>query len=99
MEQSCNTQQMLNNIEYNNTITYIPNIQFAKVIKVYDGDTITIGTIIDNTNIYYRFTVRLKGIDCPEIKSKDTQEQLCAQIAKETLHKLIYNQIIQLQNI
>ena len=29
-------------IQYNNTVPFVPNIKYGKVIKVYDGDTITV---------------------------------------------------------
>ena len=58
------------NINWENTKPFVPNITRAKVIKVYDGDTITIASKIHCMDFnYYRFSVRLANIDCPEIRT------------------------------
>ena len=65
-----------NNPTWDNTVPFVPKIKSAKVIKVYDGDTITIAykiSIFDRK--YYRFSVRLARIDCPEIRTKDPVEK------------------------
>ena len=49
---------------------YVPQIKKGRVIKVYDGDTITIVGYIKNNRELFKFSVRLNGLDCPEIKSK-----------------------------
>ena len=54
------------------TKIFIPPVSIAKVIKVYDGDTITVASRLPFTDerkdIIWRFSVRLNGIDCPEIR-------------------------------
>lgn len=87
------------NITWENTIPFIPPIEKGIVIKVYDGDTITIASKLpyDNSPLY-RFSVRLNGIDCPEIKGKTEEEKLCAEIAKNELSNLILNKIVILKN-
>ena len=42
---------------------------WAKCVKIYDGDTATFAFYYNKT--YYKFRVRLAGIDTAEIKSKD----------------------------
>ena len=70
------------------------------VKSVYDGDTITIASKLPYTSSpLYRFSVRLNGIDCPEIKGKDYNEKQCAQIAKEEMSNLILNKIVTLKNV
>lgn len=86
---------------YDNSIIFIPPITIVKVIKVYDGDTITIATtlpIINDTNIY-RFSVRLAGIDTAEIHSKNKLEREIAEKSREILHQLIFGKIVELKNI
>ena len=62
---------------------------------MYDGDTITIATFLyDNP---YRFSVRLNGIDTPEMKI--TSEKDRAIIARDELRKRVMNQIVTLRNI
>jgi endonuclease YncB( thermonuclease family) len=97
-----NTQdEWLNNpIDLKDTILFVPPIEKGVVIKVYDGDTITIASKLPYSDSpLYRFSVRLNGLDCPEIKSKDETEKECAIIAKETIEHLLLNQIVSLKNI
>ena len=80
-------------------IKFVPPINHGLVIKVYDGDTITIASKLPyKKSPIFRFSVRLNGIDCPEIKGKTDTEKECAQIAKETLSNLILNKTITLKN-
>jgi endonuclease YncB( thermonuclease family) len=72
------------------------------VIKVYDGDTITIAANVTLNGInynLYRFPIRIRGIDAPEMASKNEDEKEIALIAKNTLNNLILNHRIQLKNI
>jgi endonuclease YncB( thermonuclease family) len=87
-------------IEYNDTIQFIPPISCGKVIKVYDGDTFTIASMLPYTNSpMYRFSVRLNGIDCPEIRSKNDEEQIYANLAKDELNTLIMGRVVELKNV
>jgi endonuclease YncB( thermonuclease family) len=69
------------------------------VIKVYDGDTITIATKLPYNSELYRFSIRLKGIDSAEIKSSSLDEQKIAKEAKQCLTNLILNKYVSLQNL
>ena len=88
------------NINWENTKPFVPNIKRAKVIKVYDGDTITIASKIHcmDSN-YYRFSVRLANIDCPEIRTINEIEKEYAIKVKNKLEELILNQYIDLNII
>ena len=94
------TEKYLEIITYQDTIPFVPPITSGKVIKVYDGDTITIASKLpyDNSPVY-RFSVRLLGIDSPEIKSKTSTEKQLAIVAKDALSNLIMNKTIHLKNI
>jgi endonuclease YncB( thermonuclease family) len=95
-----NSESYLQHIEYNDTIPYIPPITCGKVIKVYDGDTITIATKLPhNGSPVYRFSVRLNGIDCPEMKTHNHNEHVCAVIAKQKVCDMIFNKIVRLKNV
>jgi hypothetical protein len=90
----------LKEIEYKDTIGFVPPILVGKVIKVYDGDTITIASKLPNTeNPVYRFSVRLNGIDSAEIKGKTASEKRLAIEARDKLHELIFGKMIHLKNI
>jgi endonuclease YncB( thermonuclease family) len=87
-------------IDWKDTIEFVPPVEKGIVIKVYDGDTITIASKLPYlSSPLYRFSVRLNGIDCPEIKSKDENEKQCAQIAKKEMSDLILNKIVILKNV
>lgn len=94
-----NNTAYLKNISYKETNIFIPEIRFAKVIKVYDGDTITVAAKLpfENSPIY-RFSVRLRGIDSPEIKGTTKQECELAIKSRDALHNLIFGKIIELKN-
>ena len=90
----------MESITYKDTIPFIPPITEGKVVKVYDGDTITIATKLPYENSpYYRFSVRLKGIDCPEMKTKNKDEKECATIARDFLREELMNKIVILKEI
>ena len=79
---------------------FIPPISHGIVIKVYDGDTITIVSKLPYENSQlYKFSIRLKGIDCPEIKSKNEDEKKLAHQARDALSKLLLNKYIKLDDI
>ena len=69
--------KQLDNACWENTIEFTPLVFSGKVIKVYDGDTITIASKmpyncdLKECDILYRFHIRLLGVDTPEIKSKN----------------------------
>lgn len=91
-------------LDLNNTKKYVPDITYGKVIKVYDGDTITIATQLYNGSLVpkkdmYKFSVRMIGIDTPEIKSSNVAEQERAIIARDALSTLIIGKVVRLENI
>ena len=79
---------------------FIPPISSGFVVKVYDGDTITILSKLPyKDSALYKFSVRLNGIDCPEIKGETLKEKQCAQLAKDELSKLILNKHVLLKDL
>lgn len=90
----------LREIELKDTVLFVPPIKNGKVIKVYDGDTITIASKLPYADSpLYRFSVRLNGIDCPEIKGKTQEEKECAILARDEMSKMVMHKIITLKNI
>ena len=90
----------LHRIEYKDTTVFTFPIKYGKVIKVYDGDTITIAAKLPNTDgPIYRFSVRLDGIDAPEIKGKSIVEREFAKQSRDALHQLIYGKVVELRNV
>jgi endonuclease YncB( thermonuclease family) len=92
--------EYLSSVIYNDTVPFIPPIECGKVIKVYDGDTITIAAKLPNTEgPVYRFQVRLNGIDSAEIKAKTLHEKALAIVARDALSKMIMDEIVTLKNV
>lgn len=88
------------NITWDETLQFSVPIKSGRVIKVYDGDSITIAAMLpfDNSTVY-RFSVRLNGIDTPELKGKNDDEKEAAKNARDALSNLILNKIITLKNV
>ena len=79
---------------------FIPPITSGFVVKVYDGDTITIICYYPTYNSpLFRFPVRLNGIDTPEIKGKTEEEILVAKEARDALSNLLLHKVVTLKNI
>jgi micrococcal nuclease len=89
-------------IKWEDTVEFTFPITGGKVIKVYDADTITIATRLPfKDSPLYRLSVRLNGIDAPEIKGKDisNEEKEAAVIARDVVSKMILHKDVVLKNI
>lgn len=87
-------------IKWEDTIEFTFPIKGGRVIKVYDGDTITIASKFPfEDSPLYRLSVRLNGIDSPEIKGKTDDEKIAAKNARNALSGLVMNKYVSLQNI
>lgn len=92
--------EYLRDIEYKDTVGFVPPIISGKVIKVYDGDTITIASKLPNSETpIYRFSVRLLAIDSAEIHGKTPNEKKEAILARDALHGLIFGRMVHLKNV
>lgn len=95
---------MTEEISWANTVEFVPIVNGGKVIKVYDCDTITIACkipyseTIAESNIVYRFHIRLLGIDSPEIKSRDANDKTIAILARDRLSMMILHKNVTLKN-
>ena len=68
----------------------------AKVVKVYDGDTCT--CIFDTYGLgLYKHSVRLVGIDTPEIHGKSPAEKEAACKARDFVRGKILGQVVNLE--
>lgn len=67
--------------------------KIKEIIKVVDGDTVDI--LIDlGFNVIYKERIRLANIDTPEVNSRNDQEKLLGNEAKEYLSIWLKNQNI-----
>ena len=87
-------------LKWEDTVPFVFPITEGQVIKVYDGDTITIASKMPYPESpMYRFSVRLNGIDTPEIKGKNADEKEIAKKARDELSALIMNKTVILKNV
>ena len=92
--------EYLVNVVYENTLPFVPPINVGKVIRVYDGDTFTMISKLPHTEgPIYRFSVRMNGIDSPEIKGKTVNEKELAKKSRDALINLILGKIVTLKNV
>ena len=87
------------NASWETTIPFVPDVKEGKVIKVYDGDTITIASLIPGSTTMYRFSVRLNGIDTPEMKSKNETEKLLTHNAQRELSEKVLGKVVHLKDV
>lgn len=82
------------------TIPFVPPVTQGIVVKVYDGDTFTIASKLPyKSSPLYRLSVRINGIDCPEMKSKYAEEKDHAKLAQQCTSMLILGKHVHLSNI
>ena len=94
------SNQQENIIKWEDTVPFTFPITGGQVIKVYDGDTITIASKLPyDASPLYRLSVRLNGIDTPEIKGKTADEKQAAREARDALSTMILNKVVRLDNI
>ena len=89
-------------IKWEDTIEFTFPITGGRVIIVYDADTITIASKLPyDASPMYRLSVRLNGIDTPEIKGKgiSDDEKEAAKVARDFVSNLVFNKFVRLENI
>ena len=89
-------------IKWEDTVEFTFPIKGGRVIKVYDADTITIASKLPyDESPMYRLSVRLNGIDTPEMKGKGVldDEKEAAKLARDFVSNLVLNKFVTLQNI
>jgi micrococcal nuclease len=87
-------------IKWEDTVPFVTPITGGQVIKVYDGDTITIASKLPIPDSpLYRFSVRLNGIDCAEIKGRSVEEIACANEARDAMTQMILHKDVTLKNV
>ena len=57
----------------------------AKVVSVYDGDTIKV--VFPLSNVYYKWNCRLTGVDTPEIRTRCKKEKAYGYKVRDELRK------------
>lgn len=72
----------------------------SKVVSVYDGDTLKVNIDEYPALVGEKISVRVYGIDTPEIKGKCLKEKELAQKAKKIATELLMNaKVVELRNM
>lgn len=66
----------------------------AKVVKVYDGDTIQ--AVFEIFDTYYRWSCRISHVDTPELRTKDEEEKKRGYETRDKLSELLLGKIVTL---
>mgnify|MGYP000326968482 CR=1 FL=1 len=69
--------------------------KIAKVVSVYDGDTIKV--VFPILRKLYKFNCRILGVDTPEIRTRDKKEKAFGLQVRDELRKKILNQVVTLK--
>ena len=83
----------LHDLSYVSCDIFLPKFKRAKCIKCYDGDTVTLGTIIPGYGAT-RFSCRLAAIDTPELRSRDPCEKELACIARDVIKGVLLHRLV-----
>jgi micrococcal nuclease len=87
-----NKQLQESSLENTNKYSLEGKKKHCKVVKVYDGDTITINMRVHNK--IYQYNIRLLGYDTPEIRTKDLDEKKAGYVARDFLSNLLMEKIV-----
>jgi endonuclease YncB( thermonuclease family) len=81
--------------------SYYPKLRKGRVVKVYDGDSITIAARIPKSKdrTIYKFNIRLNRIDTPEIRTRDNKEKVYGLKIRDLLSDKIMNEMVDLKVI
>ena len=89
-----------NNTKFRNAelTFFVPPISGGKVISVYDGDTFTIVSELNINGIKkdYKFRVRIREIDAPEIRGVDKYNAI---ISRDFVNQRIMNNNVILDRV
>jgi len=88
-------REQLANLTYSNTDEVTYNFTEAKVLKVYDGDSLTIGAYYDQG--FKKFNVRIFGIDCDELRGGNSITRENGLRAKKYVEKLVLGKLVKIE--
>ncbi len=77
-----------------------PDVKVSRLLRVIDGDTFACDINEHSTIAGKNISIRLRGINTPELRSKDSEERKSAILEKQRLSDLLNNaRVIELRNI
>jgi micrococcal nuclease len=87
----------MDSLSYEECKVFSPILSEAKCVKVYDGDTFHLGTILPEPYGATRFCVRLLGVDTPELRTKNPAEKSLAREARQIVKEYILNKMVKVK--
>jgi len=100
VEERIESEYIPKDIDLKQVEFFLPDVNKGRVMKIYDGDTITIVCKPKNTvGKFYKYNVRLSGIDCPEISAKCEEEKKVAKIARDKVGLLLFKNMVEIENV
>lgn len=87
----------MESLSYDECVAFVPKLDSAKCVKVYDGDTFHLGTLMPPPYGATRFCCRLLGVDTPELRTRDTAEKALAREARDIVKGLILHKTVQVR--
>jgi len=69
--------------------------KIAKIVSVYDGDTVKV--VFPILKKLYKFNCRIKGVDTPELRTKDKKEKEYGLKIRDELRKKILNKVVYIE--
>lgn len=76
------------------------SVRVDEVVRVYDGDTITVNINEWPALLGHEIGIRVNGIDTPEIRGKCTSEKQKAREARDLVKRILANaEVIELRNL
>ena len=77
-----------------------PDVKVSRLLRVIDGDTLRCDIDEHSAIAGKNISIRLRGIDTPELRSKNPEERKSANLEKQRLSELLNNaRVIELRNI
>ena len=77
-----------------------PDVKVSRLLRVIDGDTFACDIEEHSAMAGKNISIRLRGINTPELKSRNEEERKFATIEKQRLSDLLHNaRTIELRNL
>jgi len=98
----CVSSYQLSNSTFENTVSLEDNLQKIKkgrIVHVYDGDTLELAFVLESNRFFkkvYRKPIRIYGIDCAEIRSRNPLEKRKGLEAKREVENLVLDKNVKI---
>lgn len=70
-------------------------VKQAKVVSVYDGDSCRV--VFPVLRKLYKFNCRIKGVDTPELRTKNKKEKAYGLLVRDKLKERILNKVVWIE--